>query len=57
MSNGKRGLYEIRYQETGAGRDGGLGPVRSFLATLSSPKKARKKMRRNGVIVSVTRAR
>ena len=59
MGNNKRGTYEIRYREIGTGRDGGLGPTRSFLATLSrgSVKEASKKMRRHGVIVGVSKSR
>ena len=55
----KRGTYEIRSREKGNGRDGGLGPPRSFLATLSrgSASEAAKKMRRNGVIISVGKPR
>lgn len=57
MGNGKRGLYEIRYKVVDGGKNGGLGPVKSFRATLSSPKQASKKLRARAVIISVVRAR
>jgi hypothetical protein len=56
VANNKRGLFVIRYQELGTGRDGGLGPVKSLKKTLNSPKDAKKKLRAHAVIVSVRKA-
>ena len=53
----KRGPYEIRWKPTNAGRDGGYGSVRSFIATLKNPNDASKKLRKRGIIISVRRAR
>jgi hypothetical protein len=51
----KRGRFEIRYKPTNHGRDGGLGPVRSFLATLSrgTLEEAQKKLRTPGVVIGI----
>lgn len=55
MSN-KRGSYEARYKQANAGKNGGLGPVKSFVF-FGKPGDARSKMRRPGIIISVRKAR
>jgi len=52
----KRGTYEIRWKPIN-GKNGGLGPVKSFMTTLSDPKQASKKLRAHGYIVSVRKVR
>ncbi len=46
----KKRRVRVRFREIGKGRDGGLGNVKSFL---SSSKNARKKLRKNAIIVSI----
>lgn len=57
MGKKKRGPYEVSYKPTNGGSRGGLGPERSFIATLSrgSAAEAKKKMRTPGIIVSIRR--
>ena len=50
---GKRNSYEIRFKESSKGRDGGLGKVKAFRTSASSPQKAIKKMRKKGRILSI----
>ena len=47
------GRYEVRFKEDGKGRDGGFGKVKAFRTNASSPKKALKKMRKRGRILSI----
>lgn len=47
---GKKRLVRVRFRERGAGRDGGLGDVKSFL---SNAQNVKKKMRKNAIIVSI----
>jgi len=46
----KKRRVRVRFRELGAGRDGGLGAVKSFV---SNAKNARKKMRKRAIIVSI----
>ena len=59
MPKSSRGSYEIVFRLRHGGRDGGMGPKKSFICTLSSPRDAKKKIRRRGqeiVIVAVKKA-
>lgn len=53
----RRVPYEIRWKPLNGGRDGGYGKVKSFIAHLSDPNQASKKLRQPGQVVSVRRAR
>ena len=53
----KRGVFEVRYKPTNHGRDGGFGPVKSFLTNASCPTAAGKKLRKPGIVVSVRKYR
>lgn len=55
----KRGLFQIRYKLRNHGRDGGLGPARTFRATLprGTLSEAQKRMRCDGVIIEITRVK
>ena len=56
-SGNKRGQFEISFKPSNGGKNGGLGPERSFIATLSkgSSSEAQKKLRTPGIIVSIRR--
>jgi hypothetical protein len=60
MSNkSSRGVYEVVFRLRHGGRGGGMGPKKSFFATMSSPKDAKSKIRRKGqecIIVAVRKA-
>jgi len=53
----KRGSYEVSYKPVNHGSRGGLGPERSFIATLSKGTlaEAQKKLRTPGKIVGIRR--
>lgn len=58
MSNNKRGVFRVRFKEFGTGRDGGLGPVKSFKTTARNPQVAKQKLRKKGVrVLSVRRVK
>jgi len=45
--------YRVRFRETGRGRDGGLGDVKSCKMSLRTPNQASGKLRKRGIVVSV----
>ena len=49
---GKRYLFVVRWKPY-TGRDGGLGPVKSFKTTARNPNEAAQKLKSNGRVVSV----
>lgn len=53
-----RRSYEVVFRVQGLGKNGGMGPKKSFIAMLSRPSEAKKKMRqKNAIIISVKTAR
>ena len=54
----RRGTFEIRIREKHIGKNGGLGPVKSFRATLSKGtlSEAQQKVRGDAVVISVRKA-
>lgn len=46
----KKRKVRVRFREVGKGRDGGLGDVKSFIG---SSKNAKKKLRKNAIIISI----
>jgi hypothetical protein len=45
--------FRVRFRETNKGRDGGLGPVKSYKCFASSADGAKRKLRKKGRIISI----
>lgn len=45
--------YRIKFRELNKGRDGGSGKIKAFQCFAASPKKALRKLRKRGNIISI----
>jgi len=45
--------YRIKFRELDKGRDGGQGKIKAFQCSASNPKKALRKLRKRGKIISI----
>lgn len=48
-----RSCFRIRFQEFNKGRDGGLGPVKSFKTSAKNGNDAARKLKKRGKIISI----
>lgn len=53
----KSSTFRVRFKERNSGRNGGLGPVKSFKTTARDQTAAARKLRKHAIILSVRRVK